>query len=86
MLLRRFVKDNPGDFNGWTYLLQHVENVDVLDEIRTAYNAFLPLYPYCFAYWIRYSDLESKHDHWQRSLAILHRGETVGLVGSVGSV
>ena len=70
----QFVKDNPHDFNGWTYLLQHVENIDVLDEIRTAYNSFLPLYPYCFAYWVRYSDIEKKHEHWQRSLAILHRG------------
>ena len=70
----QFVKDNPQDFQGWTYLLQHVENIDFLDEIRTAYNAFLPLYPYCFAYWIRYSDLELKHENWQRALAIMHRG------------
>ncbi len=70
----QFVKENPGDFNGWTYLLQHVESVDILDEIRSAYNEFLPLYPYCYAYWIRYSDTEVKHEHWQRALAILHRG------------
>lgn len=38
------------------------------------YNAFLPLYPYCYAYWQRYSDLEKKHENWQRALAILHRG------------
>ena len=49
-----FVRENPRDFNGWTYLLQHVETIDIVEEIRTAYNAFLPLYPYCFAYWIRY--------------------------------
>ena len=56
-----FVKTNPQDFNGWTYLLQHVEAIDNqdltnlknLDQVRAAYNAFLPLYPYCYAYWIR---------------------------------
>ena len=69
-----FVRENPRDFNGWTYLLQHVETIDVVAEIRTAYNAFLPLYPYCYAYWMRYSDVEKRHSNWSRSLAILHRG------------
>ena len=45
-----------------------------MDEIRTVYNAFLPLFPYCYAYWKRYSDLERKKENWQRSLQILHRG------------
>ena len=69
----KFVRENPQDFNGWSYLLQHVETVDLLEDVRAAYNAFLPLYPYCYAYWIRYSDIEKKHENWQRSLAILHR-------------
>jgi hypothetical protein len=69
-----FVRENPRDFNGWTYLLQHVETIDLVDEIRTAYNAFLPLYPYCYAYWMRYSDVEKRHNNWSRALAILHRG------------
>ncbi len=69
-----FVRENPRDFNGWTYLLQHVETIDIVDEIRTAYNAFLPLYPYCYAYWMRYSDVEKRHNNWSRGLAILHRG------------
>ena len=69
----KFVRENPQDFNGWTYLLQHVETVDLLEDVRTAYNAFLPVYPYCYAYWIRYSDIEKKHENWQRALAILHR-------------
>ena len=70
----QFVRENPQDFNGWCYLVQHAENMDDLNEVRTVYNAFLPLYPYCYAYWQRYSDIEKKHEHWQRALAILHRG------------
>ncbi|CAB4053989.1 PRPF39 [Lepeophtheirus salmonis] len=69
-----FVKENPRDFNGWTYLVQQAESLDILDEIRLVYNSFLPIYPYCFAYWIRYSDIERKKNNWERSLAILHRG------------
>jgi hypothetical protein len=69
-----FVRENPQDFNGWAYLIQACEVVDLLDEIRTVYNAFLPLFPYCYAYWKRYSDIERKAEHWQRALAILHRG------------
>ena len=68
----KFVNDNDKDFNGWTYLLQHVENIDVLDEIRKAYNDFLPRFRYCFAYWIRYSELEIKHGNYERGLEILH--------------
>lgn len=70
----QFVRENPQDFNGWCHLVDHVENMNDLDEVRAVYNAFLPLYPYCYAYWERYSDLERKHENWQRSLAILHRG------------
>ncbi|XP_023326591.1 uncharacterized protein LOC111700016 [Eurytemora carolleeae] len=69
-----FVRENPQDFNGWAYLIQAAETVDIMDEIRTVYNAFLPLFPYCYAYWKRYSDLERKKENWQRSLQILHRG------------
>ena len=69
-----FVRENPQDFNGWVYLVQACETVDILDEIRTVYNAFLPLFPYCYAYWKRYSDIERKNENWSRALAILHRG------------
>lgn len=69
-----FVRENPQDFNGWVYLIQACETVDIMDEIRTVYNAFLPLFPYCYAYWKRYSDIERKGENWSRSLAILHRG------------
>jgi pre-mRNA-processing factor 39 len=55
------------------FALQAAETVDIMDEMRTVYNAFLPLFPYCYAYWKRYSDLERKKENWQRSLAILHR-------------
>jgi len=71
-----FVRENPQDFNGWAYLIQACETVDILDEIRTVYNAFLPLFPYCYAYWKRYSDIERKSENWSRALAILHRGLT----------
>ena len=68
-----FVRENPQDFNGWVYLIQACETVDIMDEIRTVYNAFLPLFPYCYAYWKRYSDIERKGENWSRALAILHR-------------
>merc|ERR1719341_1930694 len=69
-----FVRDNPQDFSGWAYLIQASEVVNIMDEIRTVYNAFLPLFPYCYAYWKRYSDIERKAENWSRALAILHRG------------
>ena len=56
-----FVKERPHDFQGWEHLLAHVIKIDILDEIRTAFNAFLQLYPYCFGYWIRYSDIGTNY-------------------------
>lgn len=29
----QFVRENPQDFNGWCYLIQHVETMDDLDEV-----------------------------------------------------
>ncbi|KAF2364704.1 Alpha-ketoglutarate-dependent dioxygenase AlkB-like [Trinorchestia longiramus] len=70
----QFVQDNPYDFNGWTYLLSHVEAMDNIDAARAAFDGFLPLYPYCFAYWRKISDMELKHGSPDRSLALLLEG------------
>ncbi|KAG7153645.1 Pre-mRNA-processing factor 39-like 1, partial [Homarus americanus] len=70
----QFVRENPYDFNGWTYLMNHVENMDNLEAVRSAFDGFLPLYPYCFAYWKKLSDMELKHNEMKRSLGILLTG------------
>ena len=70
----QFVRENPHDFNGWRYLVEYAENMGDLVEVRAAYNAFLPLFPYCYAYWERYAEAEKKHGHWEQALKILNRG------------
>ncbi|KAK8748024.1 hypothetical protein OTU49_016278 [Cherax quadricarinatus] len=67
----QFVRENPYDFNGWTYLLNHVESMDNLEVARSAFDGFLPLYPYCFAYWKKLSDMELKHNDMRRCLGVL---------------
>ena len=57
--LWKTVEANPSDFTGWTYLLQHVDGVEV-ELGREAYDAFLFRYPYCYGYWKKYADLEKK--------------------------
>ena len=37
-----------------------------LDAIRAVYNAFLPLYPYCYAYWKKYAELEQRSGYAER--------------------
>ncbi|XP_043222809.1 uncharacterized protein LOC122382017 [Amphibalanus amphitrite] len=69
----QFVRENQYDFNGWTYLLQHVEKQTNLDAIRAVYNAFLPLYPYCYAYWKKYAELEQRSGYADRARQILER-------------
>jgi pre-mRNA-processing factor 39 len=57
-------------------LILACKTVDILDEIRTVYNAFLPLFPCCYAYWKRYFDIERNAKNWSRALTIIHRGLT----------
>lgn len=61
-----FVKEDPHDFDRWIYLIQYVENTNNLNTCRTVYSAFLPLFPYCFGYWKRYSELEKKSYYFGR--------------------
>lgn len=44
--------------------------------VSTVYNDFLSLFPYCYAYWRRCSDIERKAENWSWALVILHRGLT----------
>lgn len=39
---------------------------DNLETARTAFDGFLPLYPYCFAYWKKLSEMELKHKETKR--------------------
>lgn len=39
---------------------------DNIDAARAAFDGFLPLYPYCFAYWRKISDMELKHGNAER--------------------
>ena len=60
------IKPTEGNLN------RDLWNIDVLDEIRQAYNDFLPSFHYCFAYWIKYSELKIKHGNYERGFEILH--------------
>ena len=52
-----FVKERPHDFQGWEHLLAHVIKIDILDEIREAFNAFLQLYSFYVGDGIRDSEI-----------------------------
>ena len=59
-----------------------------LQDIKLAYlyYALLPLFPNCYAYWRRYSDIERKEGNRSRAVAILHRvlaGEPLSVIGLV---
>ncbi|CAL8100667.1 unnamed protein product [Orchesella dallaii] len=69
-----FVKKDPHDFDRWVYLIQYAESKDNINVFRSVYSAFLPLFPYCFGYWKRYSELEKKSLYFGRALAILEKG------------
>jgi len=68
------VKDDPTDFTGWTYLLQFVDNKNIIEEGRKAYDAFLTRYPYCYGYWKKYSDFEKRHSTPEVVQAVFTRG------------
>ncbi|KAI1898006.1 hypothetical protein AGOR_G00089180 [Albula goreensis] len=70
----RVVEDNPEDFTGWTYLLQHVEQENHIGAARKAFNAFFAHYPYCYGYWKKYADMEKRLDSTQMADEVYRRG------------
>ncbi|XP_047430528.1 pre-mRNA-processing factor 39 [Mugil cephalus] len=70
-------EENPEDFNGWVYLLQYVEQENVLTAVRKAFDVFLLRYPYCYGYWKKYADIEKKHENLQVAEEVYRRGLTV---------
>lgn len=67
-------EENPEDFNGWVYLLQYVEQENVLSAVRTAFDVFFLRYPYCYGYWKKYADIEKKHGNIQVAEEVYRRG------------
>ncbi|XP_062858347.1 pre-mRNA-processing factor 39 [Trichomycterus rosablanca] len=72
--LYKVVEDNPEDFNGWVYLLQHIEQENNLLTSRKAFDAFFLHYPYCYGYWKKYADIEKKHGCIQVADEVYRRG------------
>ncbi|KAI3364436.1 hypothetical protein L3Q82_011233 [Scortum barcoo] len=67
-------EENPEDFNGWVYLLQYVEQENVLTAVRQAFDVFLVRYPYCYGYWKKYADIEKKHNNIHVAEEVYRRG------------
>ncbi|XP_070843115.1 pre-mRNA-processing factor 39 isoform X2 [Chaetodon trifascialis] len=67
-------EENPDDFNGWVYLLQYVEQENVLTAVRKAFDVFFLRYPYCYGYWKKYADIEKKHGNVQVAEEVYRRG------------
>lgn len=67
-------EENPEDFNGWVYLLQYVEQENVLEAVRKAFDVFFLRYPYCYGYWKKYADIEKKHGNIQVAEEVYRRG------------
>merc|ERR1712226_1038758 len=69
------VEDDPNDFTGWTYLLQHVDASGILEHGREAYDQFLFRYPYCYGYWKKYADFEKKKgEEPEKCMMVFERG------------
>uniref|UniRef100_A0A3Q0R690 Pre-mRNA-processing factor 39 n=1 Tax=Amphilophus citrinellus TaxID=61819 RepID=A0A3Q0R690_AMPCI len=68
------VEENPEDFNAWVYLLQYVEQENVLTAVRKAFDVFFLRYPYCYGYWKKYADIEKKHGNIQVAEEVYRRG------------
>ncbi|XP_035473596.1 pre-mRNA-processing factor 39 isoform X1 [Scophthalmus maximus] len=67
-------EENPEDFNGWVYLLQYVEQENVLAAVQKAFDVFFLRYPYCYGYWKKYADIEKKHGNVQVAEEVYRRG------------
>jgi len=68
------VRDDPSDFTGWTYLLQHVDSKNDVEAGREAFGQFLQRYPYCYGYWKKFSDFEKRNGDAARCMAVFEQG------------
>ncbi|GMH37035.1 hypothetical protein BSKO_04908 [Bryopsis sp. KO-2023] len=68
------VREDPGDFPTWTYLLSTVEKLEDLPRIREAFDAFLGEYPLCYGYWKKYADAENKYAGTDTAYEVYNRG------------
>ncbi|XP_026808490.1 LOW QUALITY PROTEIN: pre-mRNA-processing factor 39-like [Rhopalosiphum maidis] len=68
------VKDDPSDFAGWTYLLQYVDQENIAENAREAYDKFLELYPYCYGYWRKFADFEKRNNNKEECEVVFQRG------------
>ncbi|XP_041831128.1 pre-mRNA-processing factor 39 [Melanotaenia boesemani] len=72
--LYKVCEDGPEDFNAWVTLLQYVEQENLLEPARKAFDVFFLRYPYCYGYWKKYADLEKKHGNIQVAEEVYRRG------------
>ncbi|XP_076063092.1 pre-mRNA-processing factor 39-like isoform X2 [Oratosquilla oratoria] len=73
------VNENPNDFQAWTLLLQHIDQVDLLSQSdlesgREAYASFFSRYPYCYGYWKKYADLEKRKGTHETTMQVFEQG------------
>ncbi|XP_071519274.1 pre-mRNA-processing factor 39 isoform X2 [Panulirus ornatus] len=68
------VHDNPNDFQAWTLLLQHIDQVSDLESGREAYDGFFERYPYCYGYWKKFADLERRKGTKETTCKVFNRG------------
>ncbi|KAM8826905.1 pre-mRNA-processing factor 39 isoform 1-T1 [Synchiropus picturatus] len=67
-------QENMEDFNGWVYLLQYVEQENMLEPVRKSFDLFFERYPYCYGYWKKYADIERKHGNIHVAEEVYRRG------------
>ncbi|WIA42897.1 hypothetical protein OEZ86_008812 [Tetradesmus obliquus] len=72
--LLKAVTEKPDDFNTWTSLISTAEKLDDVQQIRSAYDAFLAEFPLCYGYWKRYAEAERRHGSSEAAAAVLERG------------
>ncbi|KAM7028226.1 pre-mRNA-processing factor 39-like [Acridotheres tristis] len=65
---------NPHDFSAWTELLAYVEQEELLEGARRAFDAFFQRYPYCYGYWRKYAELERRLGSARSAQQVLERG------------
>eukprot|EP00794_Sanderia_malayensis_P020193 gene20193-22169_t len=68
------VKENSSDFTSWTYLLQLVDQQNLVEKGREAYEEFFKLYPFCYGYWKKYADLEKKNGNTDLAKLVFQSG------------
>lgn len=57
-------------------MISIVEELNNVNYARAVYRPFLEKFPYCYGYWRKFADFETRHNNFDRAVEVYEQGVT----------